>query len=653
MIRFLQTQGKVQRVILVGFLSLICITMVAYLVPGLNDAFSGSTNDPNVLAKIGSHTVTIQEASREADRMIQQQYPRGAPAQLKQLVMPSAVNRLVMQNVFLAEAERLGLRVTDDELRYNLEHGPLSQYLFPEGKFIGDAGYKNFVASQFNNMAIPDFEELVKKDLLMQKLRLAVEGGVTVSDSELKALFNQENTKVKFDYAVITLNDAMKAVNPTDAEVRAFFEKNQAQFATLTPEQRKLRFMVADASKLPSPPKASEGDVQGYYNAHQEEYKVPESVTVRHILIMADPADAKAMDAAKVKAADVLKQLKAGGDFTALAKKYSDDKENKDKGGQLPTITRDTHFVPEFMQAAFSAQKGETVGPVKTQFGYHIIRVEDKTVAHQKTLAEVRAEIQPRLEMQKTQSAFDSFSRTLEAEARSQGMEKTAAAHGLTVFTSAFVTRGDNLPGVGTNPGFMDTMFGEKAGAPPVAVLGGPGIVIGQVAEIKPPSPASFDSVKAQIASQLKNSGAQEWISRKTQELSDKARAGHNLRAAAKAVGATVKTSDLVGTTQQIPDVGIVGRIPNIANMKPGEISGPVDAGGSGVVVALLEHQDPTDADFAIGKEAVKARLLDQKRQDAVNVYASALKDHMEKTGKVKIFSDRMKTVAPASGGDY
>jgi peptidyl-prolyl cis-trans isomerase D len=649
MIRFLQTPGRLQKSLLVGFLAIICIMMVVTLVPGgiFGDKFN---TNPNVVAKVGSREITIQEANRQAEQMIRQQFGgRGDVGQLKPFFVQRAVGMLVMQNVFLAEAERLGLKVTDDELRYNLEHGPLSQALFPEGKFIGTDGYRSFVQNQFN-MPIAQFEELVKKDLLMQKLRLAVEGGVTVSDAELREAFKQANTKVKFDYAVISLADVEKTIKPSEAELKAYFEKNQAQFANAVPEQRKVRYFVADPTKMPNAPKVSDADLQSYYNAHQDEFRVPESVTARHILIKANPQDAKTVDAAKAKAEDVLKQVKAGGNFAALAKKYSDDPGSKDKGGELGVI-RKGQTVPEFEQAAMTAKKGDVVGPVKTMFGFHIIQVSDKTEAHLRSLAEVRNEILPVIERQKAQAGMDALTRTLESESRNQGLEKTAAAHGLEVLNSPFVSREDSLPGVGNAPSLMDAIFGAKPMDKPITVTAPAGVVVAQVTEVKPAGPATFESVKDRIAEFLKRQGAQMELAKRTQELSEKARSEHNLRNAAKAVGATFKSSELVRPDQQVADLGQVSQIPNIMGMKPGEISGPVNAGQSGVVVQLVERQEPSDADFNLGKDSVKEQLLSQKKNEAVDVYASALRDRMEKSGKLRIFEDRMKQYSGNAGG--
>ena len=137
-------------------------------------------------------------------------------------------------------------------------------------------------------------------------------------------------------------------------------------------------------------------DLEKYYKDHQEQFKVPDRVKVRHILIKTPSVlpgakpDEKAVAEARKKAEDILKQVKSGGNFAELAKKNSDDPGSKAAGGELGWIVKG-QTVPEFEKAAFSLDKGQTSDLVQTTYGFHIIQTEEKDVAHQKTLAEVKA----------------------------------------------------------------------------------------------------------------------------------------------------------------------------------------------------------------------------------------------------------------------
>jgi peptidyl-prolyl cis-trans isomerase D len=641
MIRFLQTPGRFQKALLVGFLSIVCIMMVVTLVPGgiLNDV-GGRGVGANAVAKVDGQDVTNQEVDQVARSMMQQ---RHIPEQFKPYILPQAVEAVVMQKVYLREAKRLGLEATDEDLRYEMQHGGFAQALYPNGTFIGADQYRDLIATQFN-LSVPLFEQELRNELTMRKLRSVIGAGVFVSNAEVHDAFVKLKTKVKFDYAVLSITDLEKSVTVDDAELHAYYEKNQQQFANTIPEQRKVKYVLVDPARLPSPVKATSDDLQGYYRQHAAEFRVPESAKVRHILIklpLPGPdgkVDAKQADAAKVKAQDVLDQIHKGGDFATLAKKYSDDAATAKEGGSVGQLVQGSGSAPEIEKVAFGLAKGQSSDLIPTSYGFEIIRVDDKTSAHARSFDDVRAEIEPIVAAQKNQKLAEQLAHTVESQAKSGGLEKAASSNGLQVQETGFITRNDLLPGVGAAPQFADSIFSAKANAAPVAIPLPRGVAVAQVTEVKPPATPSFEQVKDRLTVQLKQQKAQAMLAQKTQELADKAHASHSLRDAAKAVGATVKTSDLVTPDGQVPDLGQVSSsVPQLFEMKPGDISQGITLGQKGAVVALIEKQAPTDAEFEAVKDRVKAALLDRKRSEAEEVFIASLRDRLEKDGRIVI----------------
>jgi len=654
MIRFLQTPGRFQKALLVGFLSIVCIMMVVTLVPGgiLSD-FAGGSVSANAVAKVDGQDVTNQEVDQVARNMMQQ---RRIPEQFKQFILPQAVEAVVMQKVYLREAKRLGLEATDEDLRYEMQHGNMAQYLYPNGTFIGADQYRDLIASQFN-LSIPQFEQELRNELTMRKLRTVIGAGVFVSNAEVHDAFVKLRTKVKFDYAVLSVADLEKSVSVSDSELHAYYEKNQQQFANTIPEQRKVKYVVVDPARLPNPAKPTSDELQAYYRQHAAEFRIPESVKVRHILIklpLPGPdgkVDAKQADVAKAKAQDVLNQLKKGTDFATLAKKYSDDLATAKEGGSVGQLVQGSGSAPEIEKVAFGLSKGQSSDLIPTSYGFEIIRVDDKISAHARSLDEVRAEIEPIVAAQKNQKLAEQLAHTVEAQAKSGGLEKAASGNGLQVQESGFITRNDALPGVGAAPQFADTLFSAKPNAAPVAVPLPRGVAVAQVTEIKPPATPSFDQVKERLAVELKQQKAQSLLAQKTQELADKAHTSHNLREAAKAVGATVKTSDLIASDGQVPDLGQVSSsAPQVFDMKPGDISQALNIGQKGVVVALLERQAPTDEEFNAIKDRVKASLLDRKRSEAEEVFVASLREHMEKEGRIIVDKKKVDALGGVGG---
>ena len=209
MIRFLQTKGRFQKALLIGFLSIVCVMMVVTLVPGgvLSDV-GGRGVSANSVAKVDGQDVTIQEVDEVAHNMMQRQH---IPEQFKSYILPQAVDAVVMQKVYLREAKRLGLEATDEDLRYEMQHGGLAQALYPNGKFIGADQYRDLVATQFN-LSVPQFEQELRDELTLRKLRSVIGAGVFVSNAEVHDAFVKLKTKVKFDYAVLSVADLEKSV---------------------------------------------------------------------------------------------------------------------------------------------------------------------------------------------------------------------------------------------------------------------------------------------------------------------------------------------------------------------------------------------------------------------------------------------------------
>jgi peptidyl-prolyl cis-trans isomerase D len=347
----------------------------------------------------------------------------------------------------------------------------------------------------------------------------------------------------------------------------------------------------------------------------------------------------------------VLKQLKAGGKMDDLAKKYSDDPGSAKQGGELGWIGRG-RTVPEFEKAAFSQAPGQTSDLVKSSYGFHIIRTEDKHEAHLKTLDEVKGEIEPLIKQQKAARMMEAAGNSLLEQARTQGLDKAAAAKSLNVVTTDFVGRSDVLPGIGASPQLMDAIFSEREKSPPDMAQLSQGAVVFVVDGIKPPATPSFDESRSKVDGEFKNERASILLNQKTQELSDRAKSEHDLKKAAKELGATMKTSDFVLPDGQVPDVGSMAGQASVAfSMKPGEISGPVNAGNNGVVLSVLEKQEPTDQDFAAKKDQIRDGLLRAKQQDLFEMFISNLRQQMEKSGKIKINEQEMKNLTKGQGG--
>lgn len=651
MIRFLQKPGPMKKIVLGGLLVIVCVMMVITLIPGgLLDFGGGSLTTQGVLAKVGSEEVTEQQVRQQAQLMAKQQFQGNVPDALMPYLMQRAAQSLIVQKAVVYEADKMGLGVNDDELRGYLHQGQMGDMLFPEGKFIGDQAYQQFISTNFN-MGVQQFEQEVKAEIAQRKLLATIGSAISISDKDIREEVRHLDTKVKFQYAVLTLDDIKKEIRPSDAELKAFYEQNKQQYVNSIPEKVKAKYILIDTKKLEEGVTVTPDEVQQYYKQHQDDYRLAETVTVRHILIKTPTADAsgkvdqKAVDAARAKAEDIQKQLKAGASFADLATKYSDDPGSAKQGGLLPPLTRG-RTVPEFEQAAFGTPAGQTTGIIRTTYGFHIIHVESKQDARMKPLDEVKGDIEPVIKRQKVAAQAQSIANTVQALARTNGLEKAAADRNFNVMTTDFITQGDQVPGIGNAPELVTSLLSAKKNDPPAIASTPAGYAIYQVVDIQPPQTPTFEQVKDKVEQQFKDQRAESLLGQKTQQLADRARSEHDFAKAAKEAGATVKTSDLVGMNSQVPDLGaMTGDLAVVFTMKPDQVSGPIRAGQNGAVLKVLELQEPTEAAMKQDWDKAKQSLMQQKQQEFENLYVESLKNTLEKSGKIKINKKEMERV--------
>jgi peptidyl-prolyl cis-trans isomerase D len=645
MIRILQQDNKATKIIFAVIIGAACLSMVAYLIPGIGDnsAANGAAGvyatvrDPGPLGRILGDSTPIK--TQEVQQLAQQQLQRQRmPDFLLPYMMSQAGQALVRQTILKKEADRLHLQVSDEDLVRELKTGTsFSQYLFPNGQYIGDEKYINFV-QQYFQLSRSDFESRVKQEMEVNRLQVLITGGVTVSDSAVREAYKTQATKVKFDYAVISADDLRKTVNPSDAELQDFFKKNAARYASAIPETRKIEYVSFDASNIPGgKPQVTDAEIQAYYNQHQSEYQVKEQVKTRHILIQVPAgADAKTDAAAKAKAADLLKQIKAGGNFADLASKNSDDPGSKTQGGELPMIPT-AGLDPAYAKAAMALNPGQTSDLVRSQFGYHIIQTEQKDSGHTKPLAEVKEQIVPVLEQQKSGSAEQNFANQLAAEAKKSGIDKTAFAHGLHPVTTDYIAKGGVVGGLADAAALLTQAFSTAKGAAPASVSTGDGFAIFQVVDVKPAHAPDFADYKSHILDDYREQQVPQLLNAKLTKLADRARVLNDLKKAAAELNVPLKSSDLVGKDGQVPDVGAMSGPASVAfTMAKGAISSPINAGTSGIILSVTDKQEPTPEEIAKNFDQTRQQLLGEQQEEVFKVYIGTLTEQYEKKGAVK-----------------
>jgi peptidyl-prolyl cis-trans isomerase D len=643
MIRFLQQENKLTKIIFGVIIGAACISMVVYLVPGLMDnptstdaSVYATVREPGLAGRLFGETSSIKttQVTQLAQRQLQQQR---LPDFLLSYMMTRSAQMLVQRAILKQEADRLHLQVSDDDLRRELQTGPFAQYLFPNGKFVGDDAYINFVQAAFGTTR-SDFESQVKDDMELQRLQALITGGVTVPDSAVREAYRVQGTKVKFDYAVVSSDDIKKTINPSDAELQTYFKQNAAKYAQAVAETRKIEYAAFDASKIPGgKPAVSDAELHNYYAAHAMDYKTEEQVKTRHILIASKAgADAQSDAAAKAKAEDVLKQLQGGANFADLAKKYSEDPGSKDSGGELPMIPTSS-LDPAYAKAAMALNPGQTSGLVKSAFGYHIIQTEQKQAMGIKPFDEVKASILQTLEQQKAGEAEQQFAQQLADQAKKDGLEKTAAAHGLHVVTTDYIGRDGVIGGLSDAAPLLTQAFTADKGAAPATVSTGDGFALFQVLDVRPAHAPDFAAYKTHVLDDYRSEKAPVLLQQQTDKLADRAKLLNDLKKAAAEMNVPVKSSDLVGQDAQVPDLGAMNGPGAVAfTLAKGAISGPISAGQAGVVLTVTDKQEPSAEETAKNFDATREQLLSEQRDQIFSVFMGTLSQKYEQGGGVR-----------------
>jgi peptidyl-prolyl cis-trans isomerase D len=289
---------------------------------------------------------------------------------------------------------------------------------------------------------------------------------------------------------------------------------------------------------------------------------------------------------------------------------------------------------------------------VRSQFGYHIIQTEQKEPAHTKPLAEVKAEIVPLLEQQRAGAAEQTFASALASDAKKNGLDKAAAARGLHVVTTDYVAKGGVIPGLSDGSGLLTQAFAVVKGADPASVSTGDGFAVFQVTDIKPAHAPDFAEYKTHILEDYREQQLPQLLNGQLIKLQDRAKVLNDLKKAAAEMNVPVKTSDVVGKEAQVPDLGAMSGPGSVAFSLPkGAVSGPINTGHDGIVLTVIDKQEPTADDIAKNFVATREGLLNQQREEIFRVYIGELTQKYEKGGAVR-YSKKQPEPGPSPFGN-
>jgi peptidyl-prolyl cis-trans isomerase D len=622
------------RILLGAVVLLLGGSMLLYLVPQTPGVGEVSTD---TVAKVGDESITVAEIRQQLDQVMQR---NPAAKVMEPIYAQRILTDLVSQKEIEYEATRLGITVSDQERADRIR-----QYLptaFNNGAFVGMNRYAAEVQARFQ-LTVPVFEELIRQSLLTEKFQKLVTDGISVGPAELLDEFRYKNEKVKLDYALIKPEDLEAKINPDEAEIKAFYEKNKSNYQV--PERRVVRYALVDVNQIRQGIQVSDDQLKVQYQKNIQDYQVPNRVHVEHILLMTVGKTDAEVDEIKKKAEDVLKQARSGAKFEDLAKKYTEDPGTKDKGGDLGWLVQG-QTVPEFEKAAFSLQKGQISDLVRTQYGFHIIKAIDKETAHTKSFDEVKESLRaPLLLSQADKQASDTADQMSAAirQSNKTSLDDLAKQYHLTVSETRPVSATDPLIELANSKDAKDAIFRQRAGDLSLPIRTDRGYVVLLVKEIQPAHPGTLEEVRDKVVADLKRQKSIELARSKAEDLIKRVKAGEKFDPAAKGLGLDPKASDLLARNGTIPGAASGKQLTAAFNLNAGEVGAPLTLGQNWLVYQVAEKQEPNPADFEKQKKDLTEEALQAKRSLAYEAFRTALDERLKQEGKLKLMPEKMK----------
>ena len=609
-------------------LAIVVVAFVALYIPSFMRTQSADGSSPyGVVATVEGREITVARFRRAYQQQLNV-YRNAYGGQMNEELLrrmgidQRIVQQLIEEEAAIAEAARQGITASDAEVRARILAIPAFQ---ENGHFIGDARYRQILGMQNPPINPHEFEEDVRRSIMVEKLQGALTDWITIADKDVDAEFNRRNEKVKLAVVSFPADKFKDTVAVSDADIAAHFEANKETYRM--PEKRKIKYALVDIQGIQQRMNITQQDIQRYYEDNKQNYSTPERLQASHILLKTEGKDDAAV---RKQAEELLAKLKGGADFAALAKKMSEDEVSAQKGGDLGAFEAGA-MVPEFEKAAAALKPGELSELVKSQFGYHIIKGGEKLPAVTRTLEEVRVQIEDSLKFERAQKEAERIANELAGKLpKPEDLDTVAKARGLTVNESGSFGREEGMiTGLGMAPSVAQRAFEMKPGEVSEAIRGPQGYVFITVTGTQESRLPTLDEVKSRVREDLQKKKGVEAARQKASSIAGQLKSG-DFTAAAKAAGLEVKTTELVIRGTALPDMGIKPEVDAVAFALPvGGVSDPIVTDTGAVVVKVLERQSPTPEEIAKGRDNVRMQLLNQQRQRFFASYMAKARERM------------------------
>jgi len=552
---------------------------------------------PSYAAKVNGSEIsssvvrqTYQQQLAQYERQANAPLDEAQRTELKKHVLDDYVNA----EALVTRADELGYRVSDQELLAAMAQIPAFQV---DGKF--DQAHAIAVL-RAQGRSIAEIESLFRRDVKLRQLDTALNSSSFVTATELARL--RALTRQQREIAWLTLTAAKYAAEatPDEAAIHAFYDAHKSDY--MTPETVHLRYVEVSLAELATHVNVDDAQLKAFFEEQKaktpERYSQPEQRRVRHILLQV--TNPKEDAAVKAKADAVLKRAQSGEDFSALAKEFSQDPGSAQQGGDLGWSERKV-FVAPFANAAFGMQEGEIRGPVKTQFGYHILKLDGIRPATVKTFEQSRSELETDYRRNEADRLFNAVQDQLADAALQNTADIDVAARkaGLTVHDLLDFSRTGGGGELGKAPAVLEAAFSQDVLeghlSPIVEAQKGSGVVL-QATDHKLPQQRPLEAVRTDIIAAWKKQRGAELATAAAADAVKRLTAGESWDSVAKALGVTPQPPKFVARADQAVPLEIRRQAFDEPKPTSRPIYAPVALGtGDAAVLALSAvREDPT-----------------------------------------------------------
>ena len=646
MLKQLRRLERTSKYIIVGFAVLMAVSLIVFYAPGRSASNIDPTRNTEVVAKVGSDSVTVADLARIRENYMQMFGGRINLAQLggNKRFLDGLISKLVINQ----EAERLGLGASDQEVKEKIK----KQFTDASGSFIGYEKYKDAIISRYGD--IEKFENDIRAEIAQEKLRAFVTASINVSDAEIEEEYKRRNSNFDVSYVAVAADKLAEKIQPSDDEMRSYYESHKTDYRYLE-AQKKIRYLFVDQEKVGSKIQIADADLKTEYDNISPEFKQA-GIKVQQIVLKVARKDLDAQ--VEQKAKDLIAKLR-GPDgkskeeaFAEAAKGNSEDPATaRNNGFLLAPFKKSPPNKPHGLyERTLEMQPGD-ISDIPIRYGgdWYILRRGDSVA---KTFAEAKPELLVSLRnrrgygaaFQLAQKAKTHLQETKDPQKVAQEMATEANMQPAEmVRETGFVKPGDDVPDIGTNQQFeqaLASLNNPNDIGEPTGIKGG--FAIPMLLEKKEPRIPEFDEVKSKVADAIKQQRAKEQLEQKAKDLLATATSPDALKAAGEKEGFDSGLEEGFKLGSSLGKAGISTALDDlIYSLKPGEVSkNPIKVEDKWVVVGLKNKVDADQNGFTAQRDTLRQSMMGERQDQVFEDYIAGVQQRMKQQGKIQIYQD-------------